>query len=76
MTAGSPTPTARTRSVTSYYTMNTEQFLDIPVGENNMILDERFADALIPTHFDPLAAGVPPRILRLHHRCAGGFRRR
>ncbi len=38
----------------SYYTMNTEQFLDIPVGENNMILDERFADALIPTHFDPL----------------------
>ncbi len=38
----------------SYYTMNTEESFDIPVGERNMILDERFADALIPTHFDPL----------------------
>ncbi len=38
----------------SYFNMNTEESFDIPVGELNMLLDERFADALIPTHFDPL----------------------
>lgn len=40
----------------SYFNMNTEESLDIPLGENNFLSDERF-DAMLPTHFDPL----PPR---------------
>ena len=37
----------------SYFNMNTEQSFDIPRGELSY-LDERFPDALVPTHFDPL----------------------
>lgn len=39
-----------------YFNMNTEQSLDVPLGDTNYLSDERF-DALLPTHFDPL----PPR---------------
>lgn len=37
----------------SYFNLNTEQALDIPLGENNHLSDDRYA-ALLPTHFDPL----------------------
>jgi hypothetical protein len=39
-----------------YFNLNSEESLDIPLGENNHLSDDRF-DALIPTHFEP----VPPR---------------
>ncbi|MCY4358550.1 MAG: hypothetical protein OXD01_13635 [Gammaproteobacteria bacterium] len=37
----------------SYFTLNTEQSFDLPRGELNEF-DERFPEALVPTHFDPL----------------------
>lgn len=40
----------------SFFNLNTEQSLSIPLGENNHLSDDRFA-AQLPTHFDPL----PPR---------------
>ena len=40
----------------SFFNLNSEQSLAIPLGEDNYLSDERFA-ALLPTHFDPL----PPR---------------
>ncbi len=40
----------------SYFNLNTEQSLDIPLGELNNLSDDRFS-AMLPTHFDPL----PPR---------------
>lgn len=40
----------------SFYNLNTEQSLTIPLGENNRLGDDRFS-ANLPTHFDPL----PPR---------------
>ena len=43
----------------SYFNLNTEQSLDIPVGENNYLSDSRLNN-LLPTHFDPL----PPRYRR------------
>ncbi len=39
-----------------YFNLNSEQSLDIPLGEDNHLSDDRF-EALVPTHFDPL----PPR---------------
>ena len=40
----------------SYFNMNTKQSLDIPLGKNNYLSDDRF-DVMLPTHFDPL----PPK---------------
>ncbi|MCG8413078.1 MAG: hypothetical protein MI746_02565 [Pseudomonadales bacterium] len=44
-----------------FFNMNTEQALDIPLGEHNYIETDYpgldLSDALVPTHFDPL----PPR---------------
>jgi len=40
----------------SYFNMNREEAVDIHLGENNYLSDDRFK-ALVPTHFDPL----PPR---------------
>ena len=40
----------------SYFNMNREEAVDIHLGKDNHLSDERFK-ALVPTHFDPL----PPR---------------
>ncbi len=40
----------------SFFNLNTEQSLTIPLGEKNYLSDDRFS-AQLPTHFDPL----PPR---------------
>jgi hypothetical protein len=40
----------------SFFNLNTEQTLSIPLGADNYLSDDRFA-AILPTHFDPL----PPR---------------
>jgi len=37
----------------SYFNLNTDQSLDIPVGENNYLSDTSAA-VILPTHFDPL----------------------
>lgn len=36
-----------------YFNLNTEQELDIPVGENNHIVNDRF-EAMLPTHFEAM----------------------
>lgn len=51
-----PNPDGSNTLCFGYFNMNREQALDIPVGPDNYLSDERFA-ADIPTHFDPL----PPR---------------
>ena len=40
----------------SYFNMNREEAVDIRLGKDNHLSDERF-NALVPTHFAPL----PPR---------------
>ena len=40
----------------SFFNLNTEQTLSIPLGPDNHLSDDRFA-VILPTHFDPL----PPR---------------
>ncbi len=37
----------------SFFNLNTEQSLSIPLGADNYLSDSRF-EALLPTHFDPL----------------------
>lgn len=37
----------------SFFNLNTEQSLSIPLGPDNYLSDSRF-EALLPTHFDPL----------------------
>lgn len=51
-----PNPDGTRTLCYSFFNLNTEQSLTIPLGENNYLDDERFT-AQLPTHFDPL----PPR---------------
>ena len=58
----------------SYFNMNTEQALDIPLGENNHLSDTRFT-ALLPTHFDPLPPEYRHRFCAFTVRVPADFRR-
>lgn len=51
-----PNPDGTRTLCYSFFNLNTEQSLTIPLGEKNYLDDERFS-AQLPTHFDPL----PPR---------------
>ena len=48
-----PNPDGTRSLCFGYFNLNTEQSLDIPVGENNSLDDDRFP-AMLPTHFDPV----------------------
>lgn len=51
-----PNPDGTRTLCYSFFNLNTEQSITIPLGEKNYLDDERFS-AQLPTHFDPL----PPR---------------
>lgn len=48
-----PNPDGTRSLCFGYFNLNTEQSLDVPVGEANHLDDDRFP-ALLPTHFEPL----------------------
>jgi len=48
-----PNPDGTRSLCFGYFNLNTEQSLDIPVGENNS-LDDDLLPALLPTHFEPV----------------------
>ena len=50
-----------------YFNMNTEQTLDVPIGERNRV-EPAMYDGLQPTHFDPLPDPELTRFYR-HHWC-------
>lgn len=58
----------------SYFNLNSEQALDIPLGEANHLSDTRFP-VLLPTHFDPLPPEYRHRFCAFTVRVPADFRR-